>query len=151
MRGSFLATVLILASMSACWEDPDSGVHRAAILDVHLDVHVSDVSVAPNRVQDDPKRPDRTWVLVDVDMRSPSGRQLWANDCHGQAFDSQGHLLFEFAFEVGFPAGQYMTPHARYAANSVQGLAPTSKKIVRETARATAGCAAWDWGDFPPE
>ncbi|MDP9301498.1 MAG: hypothetical protein M3P43_11495 [Actinomycetota bacterium] len=113
-------------------------------------MHVNAVRVAPNRMQDSEKKPDRTWILLDVDIRNPSDRELWANDCHGQAFDSRGNLLFDFGFGLGFPAGQYMAPHARVAANGVQALASTSGNIAGETMRATAACAAWDWGDFPP-
>ena len=80
---------------------------------------------------------------------NPSDREVWANDCHGRAFDPDGNLLFEFTIPWE-PGGVHVGPHGRYAGKRTVAIAPTSAKIVAEASRVTAECAAWDWGDYPP-
>jgi hypothetical protein len=90
-------------------------------------------------------------VLIDVHIVNHSDRALWANDCHARAIDRNGRLLFEFVFTPDIPGGAYLQPHGRFSASDVQSLAPTTELIAAKTARVTAQCAAWDWGDSPPD
>jgi hypothetical protein len=144
MPGRAALALILLASPSAC----ASHVHRAKKLDVSLDVRVMDLRREPQKVQ--PETDHRlTYLDVKVDILNPSNQRLWANDCHGQARDAGGHLVYVFSFQPGPPAGQFMAGHGRFA-GWVMGTARVSYETVGGAATATATCEAWDWGDNPP-
>ncbi len=154
MKAPWLRPVLMAAVLStACRQGAvhqGVSVRRASVLDVALGVQIYSLEVAPKRRQDVPADPHRVIVLLHVRITNPADRQVWANDCDARAYDDQNHFLYDFSFTPDIPAGAYIARTSAFQ-SVVEAGAPTSMKEAEKTSRVTAECAAWDWGNDPPE
>jgi hypothetical protein len=149
MRGRLLLAVALALAVTGCSGSGPAG-HHAEVLDITLATRAADLRVAPQRFQDVPATTERTIVLLDVTIANGSSRAVWADDCHGRALDANDKLVFEFTFGTVDPAGVYIAAHRSFVGR-VEAVALTSPKAVRNATHVEAECAAWDWGDNPPE
>jgi hypothetical protein len=144
---SALTAVVLALALPSC---PSVGlVHRAKVLDVRLDVRVTNFGVSPRKDQPQETQRPLTYLNVRVSIANRSDQHVWANGCRGLAFDESGAIVYTFSIAAGPPAGLELDGHREWA-GLVGGVALVPHNLATRAVGATATCQAWDWDGYAP-